>query len=316
MKNVLVTGGAGFIGSNFIRYLLSQEQNIRVFNLDALTYASNPKNLDGLFRHYLIQGDICDPIIVEKVVSEQQIDTIVHFAAESHVDRSIADPEIFVRTNVLGTFVLLEAAREHNLRFHHVSTDEVYGTLEHDDWAWTENAPYGPRSPYSASKASSDHLVRAWGSTYGLNYTITTCSNNYGRFQDGSKLIPLTILRALRGEPILIHGDGEQVRDWLHVGDCCEGIYTVLKRGINRETYNIGGGNEWSANRIVSEICSIMDNLKPEHAPHSSLIQHVEDRTGQDRRYALNTEKIRRLGWQPKRPLKEGLLETAIWYVR
>jgi dTDP-glucose 4,6-dehydratase len=318
MRNMLVTGGAGFIGSNFIRYLLKADQNVLVYNLDALTYDECTANLWGLAlhdRYRFILGNITDASLVRDICRRHRIDTIVHFAAESHVDRSISDPEIFLNSNVIGTFVLLEAARIHGIRFHHVSTDEVYGSLEPDQEAWTEDAKYGPRSPYSASKASSDHFVRAYGNTYGLRYTITNCSNNYGPYQFRDKLIPLTIHRARNLEPVLIHGNGMQIRDWLHVEDHCEAIYAVLLNGVIGETYNVGGDNQWTVLDIVREICGIMDELKPIDRPYSTLIRHVEDRTGQDRRYALNTKKLECLGWRQKHEVISSLKETVRWYL-
>ena len=318
MNNILVTGGAGFIGSNFIRYLLKAEPSVRIYNLDAMTYSQCFDNLFDLFplsRHKAIIGNITDASLVHRICKDSDIDTIVHFAAESHVDHSINNPEIFMQTNVMGTFVLIEAARKMDIRFHHISTDEVYGHLEPNEKAWIEGSKYGPRSPYSASKAASDHIVRAYGTTYGSRYTLSNSSNNYGPYQFDDKLIPITIGRALRSDPILIHGDGLQIRDWLHVEDHCEGIYTVLTKGKLRQTYNIGGGNQWTVVDIVKEICGIMDELIPKNAPHARLIQHIEDRTGQDRRYALNTKKIEALGWTRKHELIESLKETVRWYV-
>ena len=313
MKNVLVTGGAGFIGSNFIRLLTAKEPGLIIYNLDALTYAGNLKNLDDTTR--FIHGDITDMDLVHKIIVKYRIDTIVHFAAESHVERSIYDPEIFLKSNVIGTFVLLEVARIFNLRFHHVSTDEVYGTLGNGEEGWTERAAYNPRSPYSASKASSDHFVRSYGNTYQLRYTITCGSNNYGPYQYPEKLIPLTIKNALDGNLLLIHGDGLQVRDWIHVDDHNEAVYLVLKSGEIGETYNVGGGNHWTVVDIVKEICVVLDELRPRFAPHNQAIRHVEDRTGQDRRYEMNTTKIKDLGWIPKREIKSSLRDTVIWYV-
>lgn len=331
MRNVLVTGGAGFIGSNFVRYLLQVEPQVRVINLDALTYAGSRENLrdlpSGEDRHIFVHGDICDRPLVDSLFANHQIDTVVHFAAESHVDRSIHGPEAFVRTNVMGTFALLEAARRFWLgtdfpepvRFHHVSTDEVFGTLAPEDPAFEENTPYAPRSPYAASKAASDHLVRAYGHTYGLPYTITNCSNNYGPFQFPEKLIPLVILNALEGKPLPIYGDGRQIRDWLHVEDHCDAIWTVLVRGRIGESYNVGGNNQPFNLTIVNEICEILDELKPDspHAPHSRLIRFVADRPGHDRRYDMNTTKIEQeLGWRPRHTLTTGLANTVNWYLQ
>ncbi len=327
MRNVLVTGGAGFIGSNFVRYLLKAEPDARVFNLDALTYAGSLENLKDLpdaSRHTFIQGDICDAGLIGKLFQEHQIDSVVHFAAESHVDRSILGPAPFIQTNIVGTFTLLEAARQawgadgstRGMRFHHVSTDEVFGSLDASDSAFTESTPYEPRSPYSASKASSDHLVRAYFHTYGLPVTITNCSNNYGPYQYPEKLIPLMILNALRGKPLPVYGDGKQIRDWLFVEDHCEAIYLVLKNGRLGETYNIGGGNQPYNIDLVNETCSILDELKPSTTSYSELIAHVTDRPGHDRRYAMDITKIRNeLGWTPRHDIESGLRATVQWYL-
>lgn len=327
MQNVLVTGGAGFIGSNFVRYLLKAEPDVRVFNLDVLTYAGSLENLKDLpdaSRHTLIQGDICDSKLIGDLFRENQIDTVVHFAAESHVDRSILGPAPFIQTNIVGTFNLLEAARQvwgadgltRGTRFHHVSTDEVFGSLDASDPAFTETTPYEPRSPYSASKASSDHLVRAYFHTYGLPVTITNCSNNYGPYQYPEKLIPLMILNALQGKPLPVYGDGKQIRDWLFVDDHCEAIYLVLKSGKSGETYNVGGGNQPYNVDLVNEICSILDELKPAEKSYSDLISYVNDRPGHDRRYAMDITKIRtELGWAPKHDIESGLRATIQWYL-
>ena len=325
MQNILVTGGAGFIGSNFVRYLLKAESKVRVMNLDALTYAGSLENLKDLpdeSRHTFIQGDICDDKLIAKIFSENKIDTIVHFAAELHVDRSILGPAPFIQTNILGTFTLLEAARQawagerSGKRFHHVSTDEVFGSLSPNDFAFTESTSYEPRSPYSASKASSDHLVRAYFHTYGLPVTITNCSNNYGPYQFPEKLIPLMILNALRGKPLPVYGDGKQIRDWLYVVDHCEAIYLVLKNGRPGETYNIGGGNQPFNIDLVYELCSILDELKPISKSYKELIAYVPDRPGHDRRYAMDITKIRNeLGWSPKHDIETGLRETVKWYL-
>ncbi len=325
MKNVLVTGGAGFIGSNFVRYLLKVEPNVHIFNLDALTYAGsleNLKNLPDETRHTFIQGDICNEQLIGKLFHEHQIDTVVHFAAESHVDRSILGPAPFVQTNVIGTFTLLETARQawgpdgSGKRFHHVSTDEVFGSLSPDDPAFTESTSYEPRSPYSASKAASDHLARAYFHTYGLPVTITNCSNNYGPYQFPEKLIPLMILNALQRKPLPVYGDGKQIRDWLFVEDHCEAIYLVLKNGRLGETYNIGGGNQPYNIDLVKEICSILDELKPAAKSYTELITYVVDRPGHDRRYAMDITKIRNeLGWMPKHDIESGLRETVKWYL-
>ncbi|MBU4225786.1 MAG: dTDP-glucose 4,6-dehydratase [Chloroflexi bacterium] len=289
MKNIFITGGAGFIGSNFVRYLLKTEPQVRLLNLDALTYAGSLENLRDLpdpARHTFVHGDICDAGLVTRLISEHGIYTIVHFAAESHVDRSIHGPAPFIQTNIVGTFTLLEAARQvwgktggfDGRRFHHVSTDEVFGSLAPDDPAFSETTPYDPRSPYSASKAASDHLVRAYGHTYGLPVTLSNCSNNYGPYQFPEKLIPLMILNALQGKPLPVYGDGRQVRDWLYVEDHCEAIHLVLKKGRLGETYNIGGGNQPCNLDIVRQICTLLDELRPESATHERLITHVPDR--------------------------------------
>jgi dTDP-glucose 4,6-dehydratase len=328
MKNILVTGGAGFIGANFVRYLLKAEPQAKVVNLDLLTYAGSLENLKDLpdpERHFFVQGDICDAELVASLFREHQIDTVVHFAAESHVDRSILGPGPFVRTNVMGTFTLLETAKQvwaesggmTGRRFHHVSTDEVFGSLSATDPAFSETTPYDPRSPYSASKASSDHLVRAYFHTYGLPVTITNCSNNYGPLQFPEKLIPLMVLNAVRGKPLPIYGDGKQIRDWLYVEDHCEAIYRVAKDGKPGETYNVGGGNQPYNIDLVTEICAILDELHPASAPHAALMTHVTDRPGHDRRYAMDITKIRReLGWTPRHDIESGLRETVQWYLK
>jgi dTDP-glucose 4,6-dehydratase len=331
MKNVLVTGGAGFIGSNFIHFLLRAEPDIRIINLDALTYAGNLNNLQDLpdpQRHEFVQGSICDKQLVNDIFHRYTIATVVHFAAETHVDRSIHDPESFVQSNIFGTFTMLETARQawlverllpvESVHFHHVSTDEVFGTLKPGDPAWSESTPYAPNSPYSASKASSDHLVRAYAHTFGLPVTITNCSNNYGPYQFPEKLIPLMILNALSGKPLPVYGDGQQIRDWLYVEDHCEAIWKVVKEGRLGETYNIGGNNQPANLTIVQTICSILDELKPltEERSYASLIQYVKDRPGHDRRYAMDITKISQdLDWKPKQSLETGLLKTVKWYL-
>ncbi|MEN9564702.1 MAG: dTDP-glucose 4,6-dehydratase [Chloroflexota bacterium] len=331
MKNILVTGGAGFIGSNFIHYVLHAEKDIQLINFDALTYAGNLDSLVDVAddpRYQFVQGNICDDQQVDAVLREYQIDTIVHFAAESHVDRSILGPRQFVETNVMGTFTMLEAARNYwikdkglpleNVRFHHVSTDEVFGSLKPGEPAWTEDTPYAPNSPYAASKASSDHLVRSYGHTYGLPFTITNCSNNYGPYQFPEKLIPVIILNAMEGKPLPVYGDGQQIRDWLHVEDHCEAIHLVLTKGSTGETYNIGGENQPANLTIVETICDILDEIdaNPAHKPHRSLIQFVTDRPGHDRRYDMDTHKIStELGWRPRHNLTQGLLDTVQWYL-
>lgn len=331
-ENVLVTGGAGFIGSNFVRYLLEVEPRTRIVNLDALTYAGSLENLSELpnaEQYIFVHGDICDRALVDDLIHHHQIDTIVHFAAESHVDRSILGPEQFIQTNIVGTFTLLEAVRQFwltekaypvkEIRFHHVSTDEVYGTLEPDDPPFTEITPYAPNSPYAASKAASDHLVRAYHHTYGLPITITNCSNNYGPYQFPEKLIPLVILNALDGRPLPIYGDGQQIRDWLYVDDHCEAIKTVIHRGTPGETYNIGGNNQPTNLTVIKTICEILDECQPISAniPHNSLIQYITDRPGHDRRYAMDITKINQeLGWRPRQSLSSGLLKTVEWYLQ
>jgi len=327
MKNVLVTGGAGFIGSNFVRYLLEVDQQVQIVNLDALTYAGSLENLKDLpdaDRHTFVQGDICDRDLVRALLQKHQIDTIVHFAAESHVDRSILSPEPFVQANVIGTFTLLEAARQYwlveksmpieQVRFHHVSTDEVYGTLSPEDPAFSETTPYAPNSPYAASKASSDHLARSYNHTYQLPVTISNCSNNYGPRQFPEKLIPLIILNALTGKPLPVYGDGQQIRDWLYVTDHCEAIHLILTQGKSGETYNIGGNNQPANLTIVETVCDLLDELQPQTDPHRNLIKFVTDRPGHDRRYAMNISKIENeLGWKPRHNLSDGLLDTAQW---
>jgi len=321
MKNILVTGGAGFIGSNFIHHILKRESDIHIINLDALTYAGNPTNLDNLpnpARYTFVEGNICREQELSCIMHQYDINTIVHFAAETHVDKSICTPKRFMRTNIMGTFALLEEARKHSIRFHHVSTDEVYGSLSPGDAPWTEASPYAPNSPYSASKAASDHLVRSYGHTYGVAYTITNCTNNYGPRQHPEKLIPLTITNALKGEQIPVYGDGQQIRDWIYVDDHCEAIRLVLERGKIGETYNVGGGNQPSNFEIINTICDILDEnvLSTTIRTYKDLIQHVEDRPGHDRRYAIDSTKIRKeLGWRPRKSLQEGFMETVKWYV-
>jgi dTDP-glucose 4,6-dehydratase len=331
MKNLLVTGGAGFIGSNFVRFVLGADPNVNVVNLDALTYAGSLENLRDLpdeTRHTFVQGDICDAGLVSNLMQRHSIDTIIHFAAETHVDRSITAPGQFIQTNIVGTYTLLEAARqfwladkalgEQPVRFHHVSTDEVFGTLGTDDPAWTEDTPYAPSSPYAASKAASDHLVRAYGHTYGLPHTITNCSNNYGPYQFPEKLIPLMVANLLEGKPLPVYGDGGQIRDWLYVEDHCEAIWLILHKGQVGETYNIGGNNQPTNITVVRTLCEIADELLPDspYTPHAQLIEYVKDRPGHDRRYAMDASKLHReLGWRPRQTLESGLLKTARWYM-
>ncbi len=332
MPNILVTGGAGFIGSNFVHYLLRTEPDVHVVNLDVLTYAGSRENLSDLpdpTRHTFVQGDICDRALVDDLLRRWQISAIAHFAAETHVDRSIVDPGKFVQTNIVGTYTLLEAARQFWLvekslgdalpHFHHVSTDEVFGALRPDEPAWTESTPYGPNSPYAASKAASDHLVRSYHRTFGLPVTITNCSNNYGPRQFPEKLIPLMVSNALSGQPLPVYGDGQQIRDWLYVEDHCEAIWAVMRRGAPGETYNIGGGNQPANLTVVETLCDILDECAPHspYAPHASLIKFVADRPGHDRRYAMDITKIRtELGWQPRQSLSTGLLHTVQWYLQ
>jgi len=331
MQNVLVTGGAGFIGSNFVHHMLQAEPGIHLINLDALTYAGTLENLKDVSddpRYTFVKGDICDAAFIAGLLRQYKIDTIVHFAAESHVDRSILGPGEFVHTNITGTFTLLDEARKfwlvekslpvETLRFHHISTDEVFGSLAPGEAAWTESSAYAPNSPYAASKASSDHLVRAYGHTYGLPITLTNCSNNYGPYQFPEKLIPLIIMNALEGKPLPVYGDGQQIRDWLHVQDHCEAIQLVLKKGTVGSTYNIGGENQSANLTIVETICAILDEMRPDspHKPHKQLVNFVKDRLGHDRRYAINIGKINReLGWQPRYSLAEGLRDTVAWYL-
>jgi dTDP-glucose 4,6-dehydratase len=327
LRNVLVTGGAGFIGCNFVRQLLASDPYVRIITLDLLTYAGsldNLRNLPDSNRHVFIQGDICDRFLVDRLMREHRIDTIAHFAAESHVDRSITGPAAFVQTNLVGTFTLLEAARMawleektvESCRFHHISTDEVYGTLNHDDPPFTETTSYAPNSPYSASKAGSDHLVRAYFHTYGLPVVTTNCSNNYGPFQHGEKFIPTVIRSCLLQKPIPVYGDGSNIRDWLYVEDHCRGIETVIRRGQLGETYNIGGCNEWANINITRLICQLLDARHPEHAPHEHLITFVTDRPGHDWRYAIDASKMdQELGWQPLETFQTGIAKTVHWYL-
>ena len=327
-RNVLVTGGAGFIGCNFIRHLLATEPDARIVTLDLLTYAGSLDNLRELpdpARHTFIQGDICDRPLVDRLLREHAIDTITHFAAESHVDRSISGPAAFVQTNLVGTFTLLEAARGAWLeggktaghrRFHHISTDEVYGTLKSNDPPFSETTPYAPNSPYSASKAGSDHLVRAYFHTYGLPVVTTNCSNNYGPYQHGEKFIPTVIRSCLLQRPIPVYGDGSNIRDWLYVEDHCRGIDAVIRRGKLGETYNIGGDNEWANINIAKLICALLDQHRPEHAPHERLINFVADRLGHDWRYAIDPRKMsEELGWRPEETFNTGIAKTVDWYL-
>ena len=322
---LLVTGGAGFIGSNFVLSWLEKNDE-PIVNLDKLTYAGNARNLDpvrGDPRHIFVQGDICDRTLVSTLLNAHKPRAIVHFAAESHVDRSIAGPAEFMQTNVMGTFSLLEQFKSYcetrkgqDFRFLHVSTDEVYGSLGPKDPAFKETSAHAPNSPYAASKAAADHMVRAYHRTYGLPAVTTNCSNNYGPNQFPEKLIPLMIHHATAGKPLPIYGDGKNVRDWLFVLDHCEALRLVLEKGRIGETYNIGGGTELSNIELVERLCSLLDEMRPEKKKHSSLISFVKDRPGHDRRYAIDSSKIRReLGWQPKESFESGLKKTVAWYL-
>ena len=329
---ILVTGGAGFIGSNFVLDWLGDPgtRDEPVLNLDALTYAGNLANLASLqgdARHVFVHGDIGDRALLDSLLAEHRPRAVVHFAAESHVDRSIHGPGAFIKTNVEGTFTLLEATRGHwagldpdakaAFRFLHVSTDEVYGSLAPGEPAFTEDHPYEPNSPYSASKAASDHLVRAWHHTYGLPVLTTNCSNNYGPYHFPEKLIPLMIVNALAGKPLPVYGDGQQIRDWLYVRDHCSAIRTVLAQGRLGQTYNVGGWNEMANIDIVKTVCALLDELRPDPAgPYSRLITHVADRPGHDRRYAIDARKVEReLGWRPAETFESGIRKTVQWYL-
>ncbi|WP_019498784.1 dTDP-glucose 4,6-dehydratase [Pseudanabaena sp. PCC 6802] len=329
METILVTGGAGFIGANFV-LKARQQKWAETINLDKLTYAGNLQTLAELGGdpdYHFVQGDIGNAELVTYLLKKYQPQAIVNFAAESHVDRSIASPDEFIQTNVVGTFQLLEASRfywqslspqkREEFRFLHVSTDEVYGSLDSADPAFTEQTPYAPNSPYAASKAAADHLVRAYHHTYGLPTLTTNCSNNYGPYQFPEKLIPLTILNALEGKPLPIYGDGQNVRDWLYVEDHCDAIYLVLLQGQVGQTYNIGGESERANLEVVETICEIVDRLAPKpNFRHSSLITFIKDRPGHDRRYAINCHKLKQeLGWQPKENFQTGLQKTVEWYL-
>jgi dTDP-glucose 4,6-dehydratase len=325
MKNILVTGGSGFIGANFIRYLLSEKEfSGRIVNVDKLTYAGNAENLAGIdqaypARYIFIKADICNLKTVTDIFSKFNIDTICHFAAESHVDRSIVKPGAFIQTNIVGTYHLLELARFNRERlnlFHHVSTDEVYGSLDENGY-FTEETPYRPNSPYSASKAASDHLVRAYSRTYGLPVTISNCSNNYGPFQFPEKLIPLIILNALEGKELPVYGDGQNIRDWLYVSDHCRAVWAIMKKGKRGHTYNIGGRCEMRNIDVVRMICDILDEMFPNpDQPHGDLIAFVKDRPGHDLRYAIDFSKLHNeLGWAPEESFDTGIKKTIRWYV-
>ena len=326
-KTIIVTGGAGFIGSAVVRQFIHDTPD-RVVNLDKLTYAGNLQSLAAISdnpRYRFEQVDICDAAEVARVFREHQPDSIMHLAAESHVDRSISGPADFIQTNIAGTYTLLEAARAYwntlpdgkksSFRFHHISTDEVYGSLG-DEGFFTEATAYEPNSPYSASKAASDHLVRAWHHTYGLPVVTTNCSNNYGPYHFPEKLIPLVILNAVNGKPLPIYGKGDNIRDWLYVDDHARALRLVLEQGTPGETYNIGGWNEKTNLEVVQAICAILDELHPPGAPHAKLITYVADRPGHDRRYAIDATKIaRELGWKPQETFASGLRKTVEWYL-
>ncbi len=328
-KNVLVTGAAGFIGSNFVRMLLSKNQCQKIISYDKLTYAGELKNLENLSNiesHIFIQGDICDEQQLAKVLREHNIDTIVHFAAESHVDNSIAGPKVFFETNVMGTFNLLQQAKlfwldekgfdETQCRFHHVSTDEVYGALTREEPAFSESKAYKPNSPYSASKAGSDHIVRCYYHTYKLPVTISNCSNNYGPYQHPEKLIPVVINSCIEQKAIPVYGDGSNIRDWLYVEDHCDAIDCILEKGKVGEVYNIGGKNEVDNLTLVKTICKLMDEYKPHNTPHEKLISFVKDRQGHDWRYAIDNSKIQNeLGWKPSQDFEKMFKQTIEFYL-
>ncbi|MCA0131286.1 dTDP-glucose 4,6-dehydratase [Winogradskyella alexanderae] len=331
-KTILVTGGAGFIGSNFIIYCLNKNDKIKIVNIDKLTYAGELSNLDevkDLDRYNFIEGDICNKDLLNDLFNDYKINGVIHFAAESHVDNSIAKPDEFINTNIIGTFNLLEVARSNWMdgsfsfkngceanRFHHISTDEVYGSLGETDF-FTESTPYAPNSPYSASKASSDFLVRSYFHTYGMNVVTTNCSNNYGPKQNDEKLIPTIIRKALKNEEIPIYGDGKNIRDWLFVEDHCYGIDLAFKNGISGETYNIGGGNEYNNISIAINICNILDEIVPKEKSYTNQIKFVKDRPGHDYRYAIDASKItNELGWKAKESFKTGILKTINWYLK
>ncbi len=328
---ILITGGAGFIGSNFISYYLDSNQDIKIVNIDNLTYAANMSNLSGLEknnRYTFIKGDICDRSFVEKLFVEHDFNGVIHFAAETHVDNSIEKPEEFITTNVLGAFNVIDVAKNHwmeapnlykerhgNSRFHHISTDEVYGTLGKEG-LFTEKTPYAPNSPYSASKASSDFIVRSYFHTYGMNVVTTNCSNNYGPNQHDEKLIPTIIRKALSGEDIPIYGDGRNIRDWLYVKDHCKGISLVFNKGASGETYNIGGKNERDNLYIANTICDILDEMKPKNELYKDQITFVKDRPGHDYRYAIDATKIeKKLNWQAQENFETGIRKTINWYI-
>ena len=327
-KSVLVTGGAGFIGANYLEYLLESDTSARIVTLDSLTYAGSVENLGAVMdnpRHEFVKGDITDAALVNELINDRQIDTIVHFAAESHVDRSITGPAAFITTNVVGTFTLLEAARtawlgsgpRKDVRFHHVSTDEVFGSLTESDPPFSETTPYSPNSPYSASKAGSDHLVRAYHHTYGLPVTITNCSNNYGPYQHAEKFIPTVIRSALGEKPIPIYGAGLNIRDWLYVRDHCVAIDKVVRDGVSGETYLVGGRSERRNIDIARLICGILDERSPrKNGKYAELLSSVTDRLGHDFRYAIDSSVIERdLGWKPAETFDTGIRKTVDWYL-
>lgn len=332
MTNILVTGGAGFIGSNFVPYFLETNQDVHLINIDALTYAGDLKNLkevESHGRYTFIKGDICDRKLIEKLFEKYDIHGVIHFAAESHVDNSITNPDAFMQTNILGTFNLIDVAKKHwmvspglykeaykNSRFHHVSTDEVYGTLGKEG-LFMETTPYAPNSPYSASKASSDFIVRSYHHTYGMNVVTTNCSNNYGPKQHDEKLIPTIIRKALAGESIPIYGDGSNIRDWLYVLDHCKGIALAYDKGVSGETYNIGGRNERNNLYIAQTVCEILDKKHPRsEGSYKDLITYVKDRAGHDFRYAIDASKIENdLGWEADENFESGIDKTIDWYL-